>query len=56
MSSGDGASEGSSPSSQPDQFPFLTKFIHKPAITQSDLWVRDVELMFVAQYVLENQH
>ncbi|KAJ4990844.1 hypothetical protein SVAN01_03633 [Stagonosporopsis vannaccii] len=45
ISSGDAASEGSSPSSQPDQFPFLRPFIHKRPTDQSDLWVRDVELM-----------
>ncbi|XPS70023.1 hypothetical protein M3J09_002268 [Ascochyta lentis] len=45
MEAGDGLSEGSSPNSQSDQFPFLRPFIHKPARDQSDLWVRDVELM-----------
>lgn len=47
MSPGDGASEGSSPSSQSDQFPFLKPFTHRPAPDQSIHWVRDVELMFV---------
>ncbi|KAJ8109465.1 hypothetical protein OPT61_g7440 [Boeremia exigua] len=45
LSSADGASEGSSPNSQPDQFPFLRPFIHQRSTDQSDLWVRDVELM-----------
>ncbi|KAF1921485.1 hypothetical protein BDU57DRAFT_535138 [Ampelomyces quisqualis] len=38
-------SEGSSPSSQSDHFPFLTRFIHRTEETQSDIWVRDLELM-----------
>ncbi|UPX14936.1 uncharacterized protein EKO05_0005406 [Ascochyta rabiei] len=45
MEPGDGASEGSSPNSQSDQFPFLRPFIHKPTSNQIDFWVRDVELM-----------
>jgi hypothetical protein len=40
-------SEGSSPSSQSDHFPFLSKFIHRREQTQADLWVRDLELMYV---------
>ncbi|KAH6642120.1 hypothetical protein C7974DRAFT_350391 [Boeremia exigua] len=42
---GDGASDGSSPNSQSDQFPFLRPFVHKPSTDQSNLWVRDIELM-----------
>lgn len=38
-------SEESSPSSQSDHFPFLTRFIHRTEQTESDLWVRDLELM-----------
>ncbi|KAH4036143.1 hypothetical protein HBI56_061630 [Parastagonospora nodorum] len=38
-------SEGSSPSSQADQFPFLSTFIHRNEQTQPNLWVRDLELM-----------
>ncbi|KAH5651889.1 hypothetical protein HBI44_101700 [Parastagonospora nodorum] len=38
-------SEGSSPSSQSDQFPFLTQFIHRAEQSQADLWTRDLELM-----------
>ncbi|KAL5119998.1 hypothetical protein ACEQ8H_002096 [Pleosporales sp. CAS-2024a] len=38
-------SEGSSPSSRSDQFPFLTRFIHQAEQSQSDIWVRDLELM-----------
>ncbi|KAF2997077.1 hypothetical protein E8E13_002683 [Curvularia kusanoi] len=44
-SPGDGVSEGNSPSSLSDHFPFLKPFIHKPKPDQSDLWVRDIELM-----------
>ncbi|KAF2825959.1 hypothetical protein CC86DRAFT_37058 [Ophiobolus disseminans] len=38
-------SEGSSTSSQSDQFFFLTRFIHRDATSQADIWVRDLELM-----------
>ncbi|KAI8931994.1 hypothetical protein NX059_010890 [Plenodomus lindquistii] len=38
-------SEGNSPASQPDQFPFLSKFLHSPKATQSDIWILDLELM-----------
>ncbi|KAH7384221.1 hypothetical protein DE146DRAFT_218172 [Phaeosphaeria sp. MPI-PUGE-AT-0046c] len=38
-------SEESSPSSQSDHFPFLTRFIHRTDQTDSDLWLRDLELM-----------
>ncbi|CAO2655272.1 Nn.00g103360.m01.CDS01 [Neocucurbitaria sp. VM-36] len=38
-------SDDSSPKSQPDQFPFLTRFIHRSEKSQSDIWVRDLELM-----------
>ncbi|KAF1829713.1 hypothetical protein BDW02DRAFT_573716 [Decorospora gaudefroyi] len=38
-------SEGSSPASQPDQYPFLTSFIHQAEVSQSDLWLRDLELL-----------
>lgn len=49
-SSGEGTStsaisEGSSPASQPDQFPFLSRFLHRPEAIQSDIWVMDLELM-----------
>lgn len=38
-------SEGSSPSSQSDQFPFLSRFIHRSEEKQADLWARDLELI-----------
>ena len=38
-------SEGSSPYSQSDTYPFLAKFAHKTDTVQSDYWVRDLELM-----------
>ncbi|KAH9877932.1 hypothetical protein J1614_003149 [Plenodomus biglobosus] len=49
-SSGEGTSasatsEGSSPASQPDQYPFLSRFLHSPETIQSDIWVLDLELM-----------
>ncbi|KAH7067527.1 hypothetical protein BKA63DRAFT_119344 [Paraphoma chrysanthemicola] len=38
-------SSHSSPSSSSDQFPFLTKFVHRTEKSQSDIWARDLELM-----------
>jgi hypothetical protein len=44
-------SEGSSPSSQSDHFPFLSRFIHKSEPSQTNLWIRDIELMYVVLHV-----
>ncbi|KAH7083707.1 hypothetical protein FB567DRAFT_90500 [Paraphoma chrysanthemicola] len=38
-------SSHSSPSSSSDQFPFLTKFIHRTEKSQADIWALDLELM-----------
>ncbi|KAF2031119.1 hypothetical protein EK21DRAFT_99881 [Setomelanomma holmii] len=38
-------SQCSSPSSSPDNFPFLTRFIHGSDESCPDVWVRDLELM-----------
>ncbi|KAF2851537.1 hypothetical protein T440DRAFT_394583 [Plenodomus tracheiphilus IPT5] len=39
------ASGDSSPASQPDQFPFLSRFLHRPEVIEADIWVLDLELM-----------
>ncbi|KAF2659726.1 hypothetical protein K491DRAFT_590692 [Lophiostoma macrostomum CBS 122681] len=39
------SSEGSSPYSQTDTYPFLTKFIQKNDTLHPDYWIRDLELM-----------
>jgi hypothetical protein len=40
-----GNSEGDSPYSQADTYPFLTRFVHEDDTKQSDYWGRDLELM-----------
>lgn len=42
-----GTSEGGSPHSQIDPFPYLTKFVNKTDSIQPNYWVRDLELMYV---------
>lgn len=39
--------EGDSPSSGSDTFPFLSKFVHKREHVQPNYWVRDLELLLV---------
>ncbi|KAF1944719.1 hypothetical protein EJ02DRAFT_340265 [Clathrospora elynae] len=33
------------PASQEDEFPFLTRFMHRDEASQSDIWLRDLELL-----------
>ncbi|USP81795.1 hypothetical protein yc1106_09069 [Curvularia clavata] len=40
-------SEGSSPESSADQYPFLSRFIHRTEAPQADLWLRDLELLHI---------
>jgi hypothetical protein len=38
-------SETDSSTSSPDLYPFLTRFIHRADVSQSDIWLRDLELL-----------
>jgi hypothetical protein len=38
-------SETDSSASSPDLYPFLTRFIHRADVSQSDIWLRDLELL-----------
>jgi hypothetical protein len=40
-------SEGDSPQSGSDTFPFITRFVIKREALQANLWLKDLELMYV---------